>query len=496
LRLSDLCADLSLDPRAASLDVAGLTADSRAVRPGYVFAALKGTQADGHRFIPDARAKGAVAVLSDHVDPAFADQIAFVTDANPRRRLALMAAAFFNAQPRHIAAVTGTNGKTSVASFTAQIWQRLGLKSASLGTLGLHGAGLNEAVAHTTPDPVRLHELLSAAKRAGVDHLALEASSHGLDQFRLDGVTVEAAAFTNLTRDHMDYHPTVEAYFAAKMRLFDTLLSEKGVAVINMDSDFGKQVEEICLRRGHRLIRYGLLGSELKLISTLPHAGGLQVEAEVFGVLRSVDLPLIGGFQAGNVLAAYGLAVGCGAHPAAAWETLAGLDGVPGRMQQAARRANGASIYVDYAHTPDALETVLKAARPHAGGRLVVVFGCGGDRDRGKRPLMGEIASRLADRVYVTDDNPRSEQPEAIRAAIMATAKGGTEIGDRRAAIFTAIRELESGDLLLVAGKGHEQGQIVGSETRPFDDLSVAREAVSVADAGSTSGSAPYGGKY
>lgn len=496
MRLSDLCADLSLDPRAASLDVAGLTADSRAVRPGYVFAALKGTQADGHRFIPDARAKGAVAVLSDHVDPAFADQIAFVTDANPRRRLALMAAAFFNAQPRHVAAVTGTNGKTSVANFTAQIWQRLGLKSASLGTLGLHGAGLNEPVAHTTPDPVRLHELLSIAKRAGVDHLALEASSHGLDQFRLDGVTVEAAAFTNLTRDHMDYHPTVAAYFAAKMRLFDTLLSEKGAAVINMDSDFGQQVEEACLRRGHRLIRYGLLGSELKLISSQPHAGGLHVQADVFGVLRSVDLPLIGSFQAGNVLAAYGLAVGCGAHPAAAWETLAGLDGVPGRMQQAARRANGASIYVDYAHTPDALETVLKAARPHAAGRLVVVFGCGGDRDRGKRPLMGEIASRLADRAYVTDDNPRSEQPEAIRAAIMAMAKGATEIGDRRTAIFAAIDELRNGDLLLVAGKGHEQGQIVGGETRPFDDLSVAREAVSAADAGSASGSAPYGGKY
>lgn len=495
MRLSDLCADLPLDPHAAALDVAGLTADSRAVRPGYVFAALKGTQADGHRFIPDAREKGAVAVLSDHVDPAYAGQIAFVTDTNPRRRLALMAAAFFGAQPNHIAAVTGTNGKTSVANFTAQIWARLGFRSASLGTLGLHGAGLDLPVAHTTPDPVRLHELLTRAKQAGVEHLALEASSHGLDQFRLDGIRPQAAAFTNLTRDHMDYHPTVEAYFAAKLRLFDTLLPADGAAVINMDSALGAKVEQICTRRGQRLIRYGQLGTELKLLSAVPHAGGLQVEAEVFGVRRHVDLPLIGGFQAGNVLAALGLVAGCGVHAAAAWETLAALDGVPGRMQKAAQRKNGASIFVDYAHTPDALETVLKAARPHSTQRLVVVFGCGGDRDRGKRPLMGEVATRLADRVYVTDDNPRSEDAGSIRAAIMTAASGAREIGDRREAIFTAVAELQPGDLLLVAGKGHEQGQIVGNDVRPFDDLLVAREAASAVDAGSGLGSAPYGGK-
>jgi UDP-N-acetylmuramoyl-L-alanyl-D-glutamate--2,6-diaminopimelate ligase len=499
LRLSELCADLPLDPRAAALDVAGLTADSRAVRPGYVFAAIKGTQADGHRFIPDAREKGAVAVLSDHVDPAFAGQIAFVTDANPRRRLALMAAAFFGAQPSHIAAVTGTNGKTSVANFTAQIWTRMGFKSASLGTLGLHtlgteGPGLDLPVAHTTPDPVRLHELLCKAQQAGVEHLALEASSHGLDQFRLDGVKPQAAAFTNLTRDHMDYHATVEDYFSAKLRLFDTLLPPAGAAVINMDSALGAKVEQICIQRGQRLIRYGMLGTELKLLSAVPHAGGLQVEAEVFGVRRHVDLPLIGGFQAGNVLAAVGLVVGCGVHAAAAWETLATLDGVPGRMQKAAQRKNGASIFVDYAHTPDALETVLKAARPHAAKRLVVVFGCGGDRDRGKRPLMGELATKLADRVYVTDDNPRSEDPASIRAAIMAAAPGAIEIGDRRAAIVAAVSELQPGDLLLVAGKGHEQGQIVGNETRPFDDLLVARDAVAAAEKGSGAGSAPYGG--
>lgn len=496
MRLSDLCTDLPLDPRAAALDVAGLTADSRAVRPGYVFAALKGVQADGHRFISDARAKGAVAVLSDHVDPDYAGQIAFVTDANPRRRLALMAAAFFRAQPENIAAVTGTNGKTSVANFAVQIWDRLGIPGASLGTLGLNGAGLHEPVAHTTPDPVRLHELLAQAKHAGVDHLALEASSHGLDQYRLDGVVPRAAAFTNLTRDHMDYHPTVEAYFAAKLRLFDTLLPKDGTAVINMDSALGAKVENLCQRRGHRLIRYGLLGTELKLLSAVPHAGGLDVEAEVFGVRRSVNLPLIGGFQAGNVLAALGLVVGTGLHAAAAWETLQHLEGVPGRMQKAAQRQNGAAVYVDYAHTPDALETVLKAARPHTSQRLAVVFGCGGDRDRGKRPLMGEVAARHADRIYVTDDNPRSEDAQAIRTAIMAACPQATEIGDRRAAIHQGVADLESGDLLLVAGKGHEQGQIIGADVRPFDDVSVVREAVSAVEAGSGSGIAPYGGKY
>ncbi|HEX6959556.1 MAG TPA: UDP-N-acetylmuramoyl-L-alanyl-D-glutamate--2,6-diaminopimelate ligase [Ferrovibrio sp.] len=496
MRLGDLCQDLALEPRIAAVDVAGLTADSRAVRPGYVFAALRGVQADGHRFIGDARAKGAVAVLSDQADPAYAGQIAFVTDPNPRRRLALMAAAFFPAQPSTIVAVTGTNGKTSVANFAAQIWTRLGIKSASLGTLGLHGAGLAEPVAHTTPDPVRLHELLSRAKQAGIEHLALEASSHGLDQFRLDGVRIKAAAFTNLTRDHMDYHATVEAYFAAKLRLFGSLLPQNGTAVINMDSALGAKVEDVCRRRGQRLLRYGMLGSELKLLSAVPHPGGLQIEAEVLGVRRDCDLPLIGSFQAGNVLAALGLVIGAGGHAAAAWDALAKLEGVPGRMQIAGRRGNGAAVFIDYAHTPDALETVLKAARPHTTQRLAVVFGCGGDRDRGKRPLMGEIAAKFADLVYVTDDNPRSEDPAAIRSAIMAVCPQAIEIDDRRAAINAAIEALRPGDLLLIAGKGHEQGQIVGAEVRPFDDLIVAREALSAVDAGSGSGIAPYGGKY
>ncbi len=495
MRLNELCTDLRLDPRIAGLDIVGLTADSRAVQPGYLFAALQGNAMDGRRFIPDAAAKGAVAVLSDAVDSSFADRLAFIADANPRRRLALMAAAFFGAQPETMVAVTGTSGKTSVANFTAQLWAQMGRKAASLGTLGLIGPGLAEKVAHTTPDPVELHRLLHRAAEAGCTHLALEASSHGLDQFRLDGVRIRAAAFTNLSRDHMDYHPTVEDYFAAKMRLFDTLLPPGGAAVIDMDGEHGARVAAIAAARGQRLIRYGHEGEELRLLDLEPHAGGLRFRFAAFGAMQMLDCPLIGGFQAGNLLAALGLVIGAGAEPAAAIAALRHVVGVPGRMQLAATRKNGATVFVDYAHKPDALETALKAARPHASGRLIVVFGCGGDRDRGKRPLMGEIAARLADRVYVTDDNPRSEAPATIRAAILAAAPGAIEIGDRRAAIRTAVAELQAGDLLLLAGKGHEQGQIIGTETRPFDDAAESRIAVSAADAGSIPGIEPYGGK-
>ncbi len=491
MRLNELCTDLRLDPRIAGLDIVGLTADSRAVRPGFLFAALQGSAMDGRRFIPDAAEKGAVAVLSDSVDPAYAERVAFIADANPRRRLALMAAAFFGAQPKTIVAVTGTSGKTSVANFAQQLWTIMGERAASLGTLGLIAPGVFEKVPNTTPDPVELHRLLHRAAEAGCTHLALEASSHGLDQFRLDGVSIRAAAFTNLSRDHMDYHPTVEHYFAAKLRLFSELLPADGVAVIDMDSEHGARVAEIAAARGQRLIRYGRRGEELRLIASQPHAGGLRFRFAAFGAEHEIDCPLIGGFQAGNLLAALGLVIGAGADTAKAIAALARIQGVPGRMQLAATRKNGAAVFVDYAHKPDALETALKAARPHAAGRLVVVFGCGGDRDKGKRPLMGEIAARLADRVYVTDDNPRSEEPAAIRAAILAACPGAIEIGDRHAAIRAAVAELRAGDLLLLAGKGHEQGQIVGKETRPFDDAGEAREAVSAADAGFSSGIEP-----
>lgn len=495
MRLTDLCTDLNLDPRFAGIDIVGLTADSRAVRPGYLFAALQGSAMDGRRFIPDAAAKGAVAVLSDAVDPAYAEKLAFIADANPRRRLALMAAAFFAAQPETIVAVTGTSGKTSVANFAMQLWALLGHKAASLGTLGLLGPGLHEKVAHTTPDPVELHRLLHTAVAAGCQHLALEASSHGLDQFRLDGVKLRAAAFTNLSRDHMDYHATAEEYFSAKLRLFGALLPPNGAAVIDMDGEYGPRVAATAIKRGQRLIRYGRQGAELRLLDLAPHAGGLRFRFAAFGAEHELDCPLIGGFQAGNLLAALGLVIGAGVDPAAAIAALRHVVGVPGRMQLVASRRNGAAVFVDYAHKPDALQTALQAARPHASGRLVLVFGCGGDRDRGKRPLMGAIAARLADRVYITDDNPRSEQPETIRAAILAACPGAIEIGDRRAAISAAVAELAPGDLLLLAGKGHEQGQIVGTETRPFDDAAEARLAVSAADAGSDPGSETYGSK-
>lgn len=495
MRLSDLCADIALDPRIAGLDIAGLTADSRAVKPGYLFAALQGGQADGRRFIPDAAAKGAVAVLTDSVDPAFAPQLAFVTDPNPRRRLALMAAAFFGAQPATVAAVTGTSGKTSVAHFTAQIWSAMGRRAASLGTLGLHARGLEIKVEHTTPDPVTVHGLLAKAAAAGVDCLALEASSHGLDQFRLDGVRIKAAAFTNLSRDHFDYHPDEQHYFGAKLRLFTELLAADGTAVVNADAAQAPTLMAVARRRGQRVIRYGFAGEDLRVRAVTPHAAGLRLAFEAFGEPHAVDLPLIGAFQAGNALAAAGLVIGCGASVAAAAAGLGTLQGVPGRMEKAAMLSNGAAVFVDYAHKPDALETALRAARPHAKGRLIVVFGCGGDRDPGKRPMMGAIAARRADVAIVTDDNPRSEPPAAIRAAVLAACPEGIEIGERREAIRAAVKMLAPGDLLLIAGKGHEQGQILGGEVRPFDDASEARDAVRAVDPGSDPGSAPYGSK-
>lgn len=464
-------------------DIAGMSADSREVRPGFLFAALAGSRTDGRRFIDDALARGAVAVLAGSDALALPPSATLVQDANPRRRLALMAAKFFGPQPAVIAAVTGTNGKTSVAHFTAQLWRALGRPAASLGTLGLQAPGLEVVLAHTSPDPVLLHQLLARARGHGIEHVALEASSHGLDQHRLDGVRLTAAAFTNLSRDHLDYHVSIERYFAAKMRLFDALMPPGGVAVVNADSDWFDAVSEICAHRGHRLISFGRKGRELKLLAASPTAGGLSVTAEIFGARQTVELELVGEFQAANALCALGLVTACGEDPIRAWTRLGELQGAPGRMQVVAKRQNGARVYVDYAHTPDALATVLRVLRPHAAGRLHVVFGCGGDRDRGKRPMMGEIAAQLADRIYVTDDNPRSEDPAAIRAAVLAACPGAVEIGDREQAITVATSELQPGDVLVLAGKGHEQGQITAGETRPFNDAEVARRAVLAADA-------------
>jgi len=461
-------------------EIRGLTSDSRDVKPGYLFAALSGARESGRRYLADALARGAAAVLTDEAPLDEPVAVPVIADRNPRRRLARMAARFYAPQPSTIAAVTGTNGKTSVAVFTRQIWAAQGLKAASIGTIGLVAPNVTRPGALTTPDPVKLHEILHDLVRGGVEHVALEASSHGLDQFRLDGVTLAAAAFTNLTRDHLDYHGDMAHYFAAKQRLFAELLPASGSAVINVDDKSGRTLAGIAKVRGQRVITYGTApDAELRLIAATPTARGLAVEIAIAGTQqRQLELPLLGMFQAMNALAAVGLAIATGTPANAALEVLPRVEGVPGRMELAATHPAGAPLIVDYAHTPDALETALKALRPHTAKRLIVVFGCGGDRDAGKRPQMGAIAARLADIAIVTDDNPRSEEPAAIRRAILAACPGGREIGDRRAAIRAAAKLLEAADVLLIAGKGHESGQIVGTRTLPFDDRTEARAAV------------------
>jgi UDP-N-acetylmuramoyl-L-alanyl-D-glutamate--2,6-diaminopimelate ligase len=464
--------------------LAGLTLDSRKVQPGYLFAALAGSRADGAAFVADAVRRGAVAILAapDAELPPLAAGVAVVRDANPRRRIALMAASFAGLQPATIAAVTGTNGKSSTVHFVRHIWAALGLRAASVGTLGIVSPGFTREAGLTTPDPVQLHADLATLAREGVTHLAIEASSHGLDQHRLDGLRLSAAAFTNLTHEHLDYHRTMEAYFAAKARLFGELLPPGGTAVVNADSDRAPALAETCRRRGIRFWTYGTRGSELRLLADTPVPGGQHLVLELLGRRHEVDLPLVGDFQASNALAALGLVVATGGDAARAVEALATMGGAPGRLQLVARHRSGAPVYIDYAHKPEALETVLRTLRPFARGRLVVVFGCGGDRDRGKRPVMGEIATRLADLTIVTDDNPRSEVPAAIRAEIVRGIPAGRrnwaeDAVDRRHAIAEGMAALAGpDDLLLIAGKGHETGQTIGGVTHPFDDAAVARE--------------------
>jgi UDP-N-acetylmuramoyl-L-alanyl-D-glutamate--2,6-diaminopimelate ligase len=470
---------------AADPDIAGITADSRAVQNGYLFAALPGSKVHGNSFIADAVKRGAVAVLGE-AGLAAPAPVVRLESGNPRRSLALLAARFYGKQPSTIAAVTGTNGKTSVAAFTRQLWMALGKPAASLGTLGLLAPHVVRAGALTTADPVALHKDLADLAGAGVDHVAMEASSHGLDQFRLDGVRVSAAAYTNLTRDHLDYHGTMAAYAAAKERLFSEVLIPGGSAVLNADIPEFDALAALCRKKGHRVIAYGRKAVDIRLDRLEPLPDGQRLALTIEGRPVTIMLPLVASFQAMNALAALGLVIGTGAETQAATEALARLDGVPGRLQRAAVRRNGAAVYVDYAHTPDAIETVLTALRPHAQRQLVILFGAGGDRDAGKRPMMGAIAQKLADRVIVTDDNPRSEDPATIRRAIMAACPRASEISPRRAAISQAVAGLGAGDILVVAGKGHERGQIIGSTVHPFDDVEVSREAVAAADRGAT----------
>jgi UDP-N-acetylmuramoyl-L-alanyl-D-glutamate--2,6-diaminopimelate ligase len=462
--------------------IRGLTADSRAVMPGFLFAALPGTRADGRAFVAEAVARGAAAVLApagtrwpDGVPPR--PLVAAAGDA--RRALALMAAAFHGVQPQHVVAVTGTNGKTSTVDFLRQIWGLAGQRGGSLGTLGLLAEGFAPGPSLTTPDPVALHATLAALARAGIDRLAMEASSHGLDQRRLDGVRLAAAGFTNLTRDHLDYHGDMAAYRSAKLRLFDTLLPEGGIAAAHagMEPATLEALRRIAGERTLRLLTVGEAGRDVRLLHQAPLPEGQALEIEAFGARHALHLPLPGRFQADNVLLALALAVATGLDPARAVGLLPRLGGVRGRMERAARLANGAAVYVDYAHTPDALERLLLALRPHVapGARLHVVFGAGGDRDPGKRPLMGAACARHADACWITDDNPRSEDPAAIRAAVRAGCPGGIDAGERRAAIAAAMAALRPGDVLAVAGKGHESGQTIGTETLPFDDVAVVR---------------------
>jgi UDP-N-acetylmuramoyl-L-alanyl-D-glutamate--2,6-diaminopimelate ligase len=474
----------ALPAPAADLDIAGITADSRAARRGFLFAALVGHKLDGAAYARQAVAAGAIAVLAGESAElgALPPSVAVIRDPEPRRRLARMAAVFAGPQPRVVVAATGTSGKTSIVEFARQMFAGAGFAAASVGTLGIVSPVLSMPPGLTTPDPVLLHRDLAALAREGVHYVAIEASSHGLDQYRLDGLQFSAAAFTNLSRDHLDYHPTMDAYLAAKARLFADLLPGGATTVVNADSAYAAPIVEISQRRQLRLWRYGLAGDELRLELAEPHGQGQRVAIALFGRRYEVDLPLIGGFMAGNALAALGITVAVGVPVDSAVATLARLKGAPGRLERVATHPAGAPVLVDYAHKPDALEQVLRALRPHTQGRLVVVFGCGGDRDAGKRPIMGGIAARLADLAIVTDDNPRSEDPAAIRAAIMTGARSGggtvTEVRDgRRAAIRAGLDAIRSADdVLVIAGKGHEQGQTIAGVTHPFDDASVARD--------------------
>lgn len=474
----------------AEVRVTGLAVDSRLVREGQLFAALPGTRAHGAAFVAAALARGAGAILTDAAGARLAaaalagHPVPLIVAEDPRAALSGAAALWFGAQPALMAAVTGTNGKTSVATFARQIWTMLGHEAVNIGTTGVEGAW-TAPVAHTTPEPITLHRLLAGAANAGITHAAMEASSHGLDQRRLDGVELRAAAFTNFSRDHLDYHPDEASYFAAKAGLFTRVLQEDGCAVINIDDPRGAQMAALAEARGQHVMTVGHdRGCDLQLAGQRFDAAGQDVRLIWQGQPHQLRLGLIGGFQALNVAVATGLVLACGDRAEDVFSCLSGLEPVRGRMQLAARRADGAPVFVDYAHTPDAIDTALRALRPHVMGRLVVVFGAGGDRDRGKRPLMGAIAAAAADVVYVTDDNPRSEDPVAIRAEIMQACPDAHEVPDRAEAILRAVDALGPGDALLIAGKGHETGQIVGDDVFPFDDAEQASVAVAALDGG------------
>ena len=477
-RLSNLLRrELESDPL-----ITGVTADSRRVKPGYLFAALPGISVDGAAFAAAAVAAGAVAVIAQKDIPELG--VPVLVSSDPRRAYALAAANFWARQPPNIVAVTGTNGKTSVAAFCRQIFNVAGHRAASMGTLGVRATGpggFDEQLTPpglTTPDATDVAELMAKLVDLDVTHLALEASSHGIDQRRLDGVHIKAAGFLNLTQDHLDYHGEMETYRAAKLRLFEALMPRGAKAVLNADSDSFGAFAAAATVSGQTLLTVGEAGQSLRLVARAMTPSGQRLSLEVAGKTYDIDLPLAGGFQASNALVAAGLCLAAGEGVDTVLAALEHLEGAPGRLQKVGSKAGGGEAYVDYAHTPDGLETVLQALRPHAQGKLVVVFGAGGDRDRTKRPLMGAIAGRLADVAIVTDDNPRNEDPAAIRADIMGGNSRLKDIGDRRHAIRAGVAELGPGDVLIVAGKGHEQGMTIAGVIHPFDDVTETAKAL------------------
>lgn len=464
-------------------EITGIAIDSRQVQPGNLFVALKGVNVDGTQFIPDAIDKGASVIVADsHVMiDGLPDEITLIPVNEPRLAVAKLAAAFYENQPQHIAAVTGTDGKTSTAYFLRQLWELMGYKAASIGTLGVigHHNAILEPGTHTTPDPIQLHQWL-AGMATEYSHLAMEASSHGLDQHRLDAVRVAAAAFTSFGRDHLDYHHSLDAYFDAKARLFKDVLTSGGTAVMNAEEKRIQPLIHIATKRGCRIIEYGKGAPHLNIRSITPLAHGQRAQLTLMGQDVTLETPLVGDFQIYNMLATLGLASAF--EPEFDWLEMAALlpklTGVPGRLQQVTAPDVDNAIFIDYAHTPMALASVLKTLRPHVAGELVVVFGCGGDRDKGKRAQMGRYAAQLADRAYVTDDNPRMEDAASIRNEVMAGCPQAAEIGDRREAIHTAIHGLKPDDVLLVAGKGHESHQLIGETKHPFNDAAVIGEFV------------------
>ena len=474
MMLREILPEAAVVPGLATLAIAGLAVDSREVREGDVFFAVPGAKADGLSFVSQAVERGAAVIVSETAVPRLDPRVAGLVVPDVRVALAEAAARYYARQPDVVVAVTGTSGKTSVAAFVRQIWTRLGHAAASLGTLGLVSPDGEDKGALTTPDPIALHRTLDAVAQRGVTHLVLEASSHGLDQHRLDGVRLKAGAFTNLSRDHLDYHATVADYHAAKLRLFTERLPPGAAAVIDVDSDAGRITAAAAREYRLQVSTIGRAGETIRLLHAEPNGFTTDLRVEHEGTYHAIRLPLAGLFQVQNALVAAGLCIATGGAAAKVFAALEGLVGAPGRLEHVGTR-RGAPIFVDYAHKPDALEQVLTTLRPYAKARLVVLFGCGGDRDAGKRPIMGEIAGRLADYVIVTDDNPRTEDAAAIRAAVRAGAPHAQEIGDRAAAIRTTIEGLEPGDVLVVAGKGHETGQIVGQTVLPFSDHTIVR---------------------